>query len=66
LDLPRTFSADISGRGGDSYTSRTLAVHTHADLEAWLHDDDMLLLNHARGLRMVEIFKEKMDAPRSC
>ncbi|OQU97035.1 Thiamine pyrophosphate enzyme, TPP binding domain-containing protein [Cladophialophora immunda] len=61
LDLPKAFGADSLVSEG--YASRTCQLRTQADLDAWLQDEDMLLLK-GRGLRMVEIFMGKLDAPK--
>ncbi|KAI1130158.1 thiamine pyrophosphate enzyme [Nemania abortiva] len=49
--------------GGTSETVQSYAVHTPAELEALLADEDFAINRH--GLRLVELYMPRDDAPRS-
>ncbi|XXH01114.1 uroporphyrinogen-III synthase [Hypoxylon texense] len=54
-DLPAAF-------GGNADTTKSYAVHTRGELEKLLADQDF---NERKGLRFVELYMPKEDAPKS-
>lgn len=49
--------------GGSPATVKSYAVHTPAELETLLADEDFAITR--RGLRLVELYMGREDAPRS-
>lgn len=58
LTAPQLFGADETGE----FAARTWTIRTWGDLDRVLKDDNLL---SGKGLRMVEVFMERMDAPPS-
>ncbi|GFF24743.1 pyruvate decarboxylase [Aspergillus udagawae] len=56
LKAPELFGADQEGE----YASRTWEIRTWADCNAVLKDEQLV---NGKGLRMVEVFMDKFDAP---
>ena len=56
LAAPQLFGADEEGE----FAAHTWTIRTWADLDKALNDDRLV---NGRGVRMVEVFTERMDAP---
>ncbi|RHZ56935.1 hypothetical protein CDV55_102298 [Aspergillus turcosus] len=56
LKAPELFGADQEGE----YASRTWEIRTWADFDSVLRDEQLV---NGKGLRMVEVFMDRLDAP---